>query len=113
MFATVSSQQKVDYLIKAFGIPKDHIFQSRDDSLATDLKRTTCNRGVDIFLKTVSSELLHAVWECVAGHAESAADIKKAISLASRRSRGVIHLTMVLRDSPSCSLRPRHPQAHT
>ncbi|EHA49058.1 hypothetical protein MGG_00429 [Pyricularia oryzae 70-15] len=104
MFATVSSQQKVDYLIKAFGIPKDHIFQSRDDSLATDLKRTTCNRGVDIFLKTVSSELLHAVWECVAGHAESAADIKKAISLASRRSRGVIHLTMVLRDSPGHSV---------
>ncbi|KAI6376056.1 hypothetical protein MCOR25_002871 [Pyricularia grisea] len=37
---------------------------------------------------------------CVAGHAESAADIKKAISLAPHRVRGVIHLAMVLRDSP-------------
>ncbi|KAH9433668.1 hypothetical protein MCOR02_005713 [Pyricularia oryzae] len=50
---------------------------------------------------------------CVAGHAESAADIKKAIYLASRRARGVIHLTLVLRDPPPGSLRPRHPQAHT
>ncbi|TLD29263.1 hypothetical protein PspLS_03907 [Pyricularia sp. CBS 133598] len=66
IFATVSSQQKVDYLIKTFGIPGDHIFQSRDDSFATDLKRATCNRGVDIVLNTVSGELLHASWDCVA-----------------------------------------------
>ncbi|KAM6508198.1 hypothetical protein FALCPG4_018080 [Fusarium falciforme] len=66
IFATVGSQAKIDHLANTFGIPKDHIFNSRDDSFASGLKRQTGSRGVDIVLNSLSGELLHASWGCVA-----------------------------------------------
>ncbi len=48
------------------GIPRDHIFNSRDGSFVPDLMRQTRDRGVDIVLNSLSGELLHASWKCVA-----------------------------------------------
>ena len=61
IFATVGSEQKVQYLIKTFNIPRNHIFHSRDESF-----RETNGCGVDVVLNSLSGELLHASWKCVA-----------------------------------------------
>ena len=66
IFATAGSDEKKLYLYEKMGIPKDHIFNSRDVSFLEDLKSATCGRGVDIVLNSLSGELLHASWQCVA-----------------------------------------------
>jgi len=68
IYATVGSDEKVQYLISTFGIPRDRIFNSRDSSFAPDLLRATNGKGVDVVLNSLSGELLHASWECVAGY---------------------------------------------
>ena len=50
----------------SFGIPRSHIFNSRDTSFLTDVMRETNGRGVDIVLNSLAGELLHASWKCVA-----------------------------------------------
>ncbi|TID06330.1 Compactin diketide synthase mokB [Colletotrichum higginsianum] len=66
IYATVGSEAKAQYLVETFGIARDHIFNSRDASFAVGLKKATSGRGVDVVLNSVSGELLHASWECVA-----------------------------------------------
>ncbi|KXJ86841.1 KR domain-containing protein [Microdochium bolleyi] len=66
VYCTVSSEAKRQYLETAFDIPRGHIFQSRDNSFHRDLMRATQGRGVDIVLNSLSGELLHASWDCVA-----------------------------------------------
>ena len=52
--------------MKTFGIPRHHIFHSRNASFLPDLMRETSNRGADIVLNSLSGELLHTSWKCVA-----------------------------------------------
>jgi NADPH:quinone reductase-like Zn-dependent oxidoreductase len=52
--------------METFGIPRNHIFNSRDSSFLPGLMRETNGRGVDVVLNSLSGELLHASWECVA-----------------------------------------------
>ncbi len=52
--------------MKEFGIRQDHIFHSRDGSFYTDLMEVTQGRGVDLVLNSLSGELLHTSWKCVA-----------------------------------------------
>ncbi|KAJ5168896.1 uncharacterized protein N7482_004490 [Penicillium canariense] len=66
IFATVGNDQKVQHLIDTFGIPRDHIFSSRDSSFLQGVMEQTQNRGVDIVLNSLSGELLHLSWRCVA-----------------------------------------------
>ncbi|KAI8272976.1 Highly reducing polyketide synthase FUM1 [Colletotrichum sp. SAR 10_98] len=66
IFCTVGSEEKAKYLMSTFGMPRDHIFQSRDASFLPDLLDATGGRGVDIVLNSLSGELLHASWSCVA-----------------------------------------------
>ncbi|KAG7416204.1 Highly reducing polyketide synthase gloL [Fusarium oxysporum f. sp. rapae] len=48
IYTTVGSDAKVEYLNKTFDIPRSHIF------------------SVDVALNSLSGELLHATWKCVA-----------------------------------------------
>ena len=48
------------------GISPERIFNSRDDSFKRDILRTTGGRGVDVVLNSLSGDLLHASWDCVA-----------------------------------------------
>lgn len=48
------------------GIARHHIFNSRNSSFLTDIQRETNGRGVDIVLNSLSGELLHTSWKCVA-----------------------------------------------
>jgi NADPH:quinone reductase-like Zn-dependent oxidoreductase len=52
--------------METFGIPRHHIFNSRNISFLSDVKRETNGVGVDIVLNSLSGELLHASWKCVA-----------------------------------------------
>ncbi|KAF5551122.1 polyketide synthase [Fusarium phyllophilum] len=66
IYTTVGSEAKVEYLTKTFDIPRSHIFSSRDASFATDLLRETGGKGVDVALNSLSGELLHTTWKCIA-----------------------------------------------
>ncbi|KAL8836758.1 MAG: hypothetical protein Q9170_002787 [Blastenia crenularia] len=66
IFATVGNDDKVQYLINTFGIARHQIFNSRNSSFLADIKRETNGRGVDVVLNSLSGELLHTSWQCVA-----------------------------------------------
>lgn len=66
IYCTVSSETKIQYLIDNYGIDRSRIFNSRDSSFLADVMRSTHNRGVDLVLNSLSGDLLHASWMCVA-----------------------------------------------
>lgn len=62
----MGNQEKVEFLMQNFGIPRNRIFNSRDTSFLPDVLRETKGRGVDVVLNSLSGELLHSSWKCVA-----------------------------------------------
>ncbi|KAJ2980610.1 hypothetical protein NUW58_g6899 [Xylaria curta] len=66
IYATVGSAEKVQYLMDNFGLPQSRIFSSRDTSFFSGVMRETKNIGVDVVLNSLSGELLHTSWNCVA-----------------------------------------------
>lgn len=66
VFLTVGSERKVQYLVDTFGVRRDHIFSSRDESFVDGIMSMTEGLGVDVVLNSLSGELLHASWKCVA-----------------------------------------------
>ncbi|KAL6872001.1 putative polyketide synthase [Trichoderma novae-zelandiae] len=66
IYATVGNPEKVQYLVDNFGLPREHIFSSRDASFYGDLMAVTDGKGVDLVLNSLSGELLHTSWKCVA-----------------------------------------------
>ncbi|KAJ4402716.1 hypothetical protein N0V82_010748 [Gnomoniopsis sp. IMI 355080] len=66
VFTTVGFDDKKLLLMEKFGIPKDHIFYSRDSSFAKGIMRVTSGKGVDVVLNSLSGDGLRASWECVA-----------------------------------------------
>ncbi|OCT53827.1 putative polyketide synthase [Cladophialophora carrionii] len=66
IFCTVGSPGKVEYLTKTVGVPEERIFNSRDNTFLRDIMSATQGRGVDVVLNSLSGELLHASWKCVA-----------------------------------------------
>lgn len=92
-----------------FRIPRNRIFDSRSTSFLPSLMRKTNNRGVDLVLNSLSGELLHASWKCVApfgkmleigkrdfiGHAQLAMDIFEA-----NRSFVGIDLAQLISEKP-------------
>lgn len=83
IYATVGSEEKVEYLVKTYGIPRQHIFHSRSSAFLSKVMAATKDRGVDVVLNSLSGELLQASCRCIAecgimiditkrrGHAES------------------------------------------
>jgi NADPH:quinone reductase-like Zn-dependent oxidoreductase/2-polyprenyl-3-methyl-5-hydroxy-6-metoxy-1,4-benzoquinol methylase len=66
IYCTVSSEEKIQYLMTQFDIPRDHIYNSRDTSFLPAVLEKTGGRGVDVVLNSLSGELLHTSWKCVA-----------------------------------------------
>ncbi|KAH3920303.1 hypothetical protein HBH56_002660 [Parastagonospora nodorum] len=66
IYCTVSSQEKRDFLSQTYGIEADHIFNSRDANFVSGILAKTEGRGIDVVLNSLSGELLHASWKCVA-----------------------------------------------
>jgi NADPH:quinone reductase-like Zn-dependent oxidoreductase len=65
-YCTVGSPAKIDFLEKELNVPRERIFHSQNDSFLNDVLRATNRRGVDFVLNSLSGELLHASWQCVA-----------------------------------------------
>ncbi|KAF7553842.1 hypothetical protein G7Z17_g3332 [Cylindrodendrum hubeiense] len=66
IYVTVGSEEKVQYLMEHHGIPRERIFLSRNDSFLAGIMKATGGRGVDLVLNSLSGDLLHASWQCVA-----------------------------------------------
>ncbi|KAL4931451.1 uncharacterized protein BDV17DRAFT_288988 [Aspergillus undulatus] len=66
IYATVGSEEKVQYLNDRFGIPRNRIFNSRNAQFRDDVMRETDGRGVDVVLNSLTGPLLHASWDCLA-----------------------------------------------
>jgi acyl transferase domain-containing protein/NADPH:quinone reductase-like Zn-dependent oxidoreductase/SAM-dependent methyltransferase len=66
IYATVGSEEKAQYLVKNCNIPRNRIFNSRDNSFVEGVYRETNGKGVDQVLNSLSGELLHETWKCVA-----------------------------------------------
>jgi acyl carrier protein len=66
LYVTVGSEEKVKYLMDNYNIPRNRIFHSRDNSFVDGVMRETNGRGMDFVLNSLSGELLHATWSCVA-----------------------------------------------
>jgi NADPH:quinone reductase-like Zn-dependent oxidoreductase/malonyl CoA-acyl carrier protein transacylase len=66
VFVTVGSQEKREFVAAKYGIPEDHIFNSRDASFASDIMEATQGKGVDVVLNSLAGALLAATWSCIA-----------------------------------------------
>ncbi|RAK81482.1 KR-domain-containing protein [Aspergillus fijiensis CBS 313.89] len=66
IYCTVGSEPKAAFLVREHGIPRDRIFYSRNASFQDDIMVATNDIGVDCVLNSLSGELLHASWQCVA-----------------------------------------------
>ncbi|KAJ6114967.1 Acyl transferase/acyl hydrolase/lysophospholipase [Penicillium sp. IBT 16267x] len=65
IYVTVGNEEKVKYVMDKFGLPRNRIFNSRDSSFTEHILRET-DGGVDLALNSLSGELLHATWRCIA-----------------------------------------------
>lgn len=66
VYTTVGSQAKRDFVERELGVPSSHIFNSRDESFAADVKAATKGRGVDVVLNSLTGDLMHTSWACIA-----------------------------------------------
>ncbi|KFA72420.1 hypothetical protein S40288_08039 [Stachybotrys chartarum IBT 40288] len=66
IYATVSTEDKGRFLTETFGIPRDHIFTSRNESFVSGVLSATNGTGVDVVLNSLVGDLLHASWKCCA-----------------------------------------------
>ncbi|KAL7935483.1 fatty acid synthase S-acetyltransferase [Trichoderma chlorosporum] len=66
IYATVGSIAKRDLLINQYGIPKDHIFSSRDLTFSQGVRRMTKGRGIDVVINSLSGDALRATWDLMA-----------------------------------------------
>lgn len=66
IFATVGSTDKRKLIQEEYGIPDDHIFNSRDLSFEKGVLRMTGGRGVDCIINSLSGEALRRTWRCIA-----------------------------------------------
>lgn len=87
IYATVGSEEKAQYLVKNCNIPRNRIFNSRDNSFVEGVYRETNGKGVDQVLNSLSGELLHETWKCVAPHG-------KLIEIGKRELTGYGRLDM-------------------
>lgn len=66
IYTTFSSEKKIEVLMHEFDMSRDHISTSRNVSFTEDLLKATNGKGGDLALNSLSGELLHATWRCVA-----------------------------------------------
>lgn len=66
IYVTVGTEDKIQHLMKTLDLPRNRIFNSRNTSFLDDIMRATNGRGVDLALNSLSGELLHATWRCIA-----------------------------------------------
>jgi len=66
IFATVGTPNKRDLVMNKYGVPADHIFNSRDTSFAAGILAATNGRGVDVVLNSLAGPLLQESFNVLA-----------------------------------------------
>jgi NADPH:quinone reductase-like Zn-dependent oxidoreductase len=66
VYATVGTDAKRAFLTEGYGIPDHHIFSSRSTDFAAQLMSATSGRGVDVVLNSLTGDMLHESWRCIA-----------------------------------------------
>ncbi|KAF3003888.1 t1pks [Neopestalotiopsis sp. 37M] len=66
IYATVGTDEKRKVLVEEFGIPEDHIFNSRKASAVEQILRATRYKGLDVVLSSAGGDLMHETWRCIA-----------------------------------------------
>ncbi|KAI9668413.1 MAG: Type I Iterative PKS [Alyxoria varia] len=66
IYATVSTPEKRNHLVKEYGIPTNRIFYSRSTSFSSKVMEATGSRGVDVCLNSLAGEQLRKSWQCMA-----------------------------------------------
>ena len=66
IYATVSAESEALHLVENYGLPMSQIFRDTDDSFGKQVMQATDGKGVDVVLNSLSGDLLHATWKCVA-----------------------------------------------
>nr|POE88317.1 reducing polyketide synthase fub1 [Quercus suber] len=65
IFVTVGSTSKKELIMETYGIPEDHIFNSRDLTFADAVLRSTNSLGVDVVINSLAGEALRKTWTCI------------------------------------------------
>lgn len=66
IFVTVGTDAKRDFLAENYGISRDRMFSSRSTAFGPELLRATNGRGVDVCLNSLTGDMLHESWRCIA-----------------------------------------------
>lgn len=66
VYATVGTDAKKDFLVDNYGVPQERIFSSRSTTFAAQLMQATGGRGVDVCLNSLTGDMLHESWRCIA-----------------------------------------------
>lgn len=66
IYATTGSMERRKFLMEDWQIPSANIFSSRDERFVDGILNVTRGRGVDVVLNSLSGDLMHASWRCVA-----------------------------------------------
>ena len=66
IYVTVGTDTKRDFLAEKYGIARDHMFSSRSTVFAAELMKATGGRGVDVCLNSLTGDMLHESWRCIA-----------------------------------------------
>ena len=66
VYVTVGTEDKRQLIMERYGVPEEHMFNSRDTSFVKGINRVTGGRGVDCVLNSLSGELLRVSWGCLA-----------------------------------------------
>lgn len=84
VYTTVGSQDKKEFLIKQLGLPATHIFSSRDNSFVAGIQVATGEEGVDVVVNSLTGDLMHASWNCLANFGRFVEVGKRELSDAGR-----------------------------
>ncbi|KAI1348771.1 polyketide synthase-like protein [Xylaria sp. FL0043] len=66
VYTTAGSEARRKFLIEHLNVHPTCIFNSRDDSFVAGIQSMTKGRGVDVVVNSLTGELMHASWRCVA-----------------------------------------------
>ena len=66
VFASVGNDEKRKFLSEKYGIPADHIFNSRTTEFAPKLMALTNGEGVNVILNSLTEDILDSSWRCIA-----------------------------------------------
>ncbi|KAI0383025.1 hypothetical protein F5Y04DRAFT_270134 [Hypomontagnella monticulosa] len=66
IYVTVGTEEKRQFLESNYGIPRSHMFSSRNTKFAREIMKATGGRGVNVVINSLIGELLDASWRIMA-----------------------------------------------